>query len=422
MARFLSLEDWLNWQEQLHPRPIDLGLERVANVFRQLNLGRKKNLTITVAGTNGKGSCVAYLEANYLAQGYRVGAYTSPHILRYNERIRINGQAVADELICAAFERIDQLRLTTSLSYFEFSTLAALAIFANAELDIQILEVGLGGRLDAVNIVDADVGIVSTIGLDHIEWLGDNLEQIAVEKAGIFRKDAAAIIGDYQPPQSLIAVAEQKQAKLMAIGKQFDYQKKPDGSWNWSSAGQDILGLPAPALKGEHQYRNAAAVLMAVQFLQSQLAVSDRAICQGLEQVELKGRFQLIADKIPVLLDVGHNPQAVQTLIEYLQAYYPSVKIHAVFAMMKDKDIDGVLKLMQPYVAEWYLAPLALPRAANDALLIEKFQQQAIHNLHCGYRDFSAAFSAAQDNADEGELILVFGSFFLVSEYLAKLT
>lgn len=421
MARFESLTAWLNWQEQLHPRSIDLGLERVAGVYQQLNQNRPKITTITVAGTNGKGSCIAYLEAIYLAQGYRVGAYTSPHILRYNERIRINGQPVDDETICQSFQRIDTLRGETSLSYFEFSTLAGLDIFAEAHVDIQLLEVGLGGRLDAVNIIDPDVALVTTIALDHVEWLGDNEEAIAKEKAGIFRADKPAIIGDQFTQQALIQVAAEKQAHLLQLGQAYRYVKSL-ATWDWFNDSNNLYELPLPAFQGEHQYRNAAAVLMAVTCLQSVLPVGFQAIVQGLQNAQLKGRFQFISGQPSVLLDVGHNPQAVQTLIEHLQENFSTVKIHAVFAMMKDKDIATVIAMMKLYVTDWYLAPLINSRAASQELLMDYFQRQNITNVYSGYSDCEAAFKAARNQSQAGDLILVFGSFFLVSEYLAKFT
>ena len=419
MARFAALDDWLAWQEQSHPRSIDLGLERVAGVFSRLAVKPKKILTITVAGTNGKGSCVAFLEAIYRAQGYKVGAYTSPHILRYNERIRVDGQPAADDDICAAFERIDAVRADTSLSYFEFGTLAALDIFSHAGVDVQILEVGLGGRLDAVNIVDADVAIVTTIAIDHVDWLGDTVEAIGREKAGIFRGGVPAVIGDRRVPASLLEAALEKRADIMQIGVAFHYQKQTD-NWVWWSDKLKLTDLPLPALQGEHQYRNASAVIMAVTCLQAVLPVDRAAICRGLRETHLSGRFQLIAGETPVLLDVGHNPQAVQTLLSYLQTYFPGVKIHAVFAMMKDKDIPGVLAMMRDRVDQWYLAPLKNPRAAHEELLNRYFQQQDIKNVNNGYADFAGCFEAAQGSARPGELILIFGSFFLVSEYLSQ--
>lgn len=419
MPRFSALADWLAWQEQSHPRPIDLGLERVAGVFARLAAQPEKVPTITVGGTNGKGSCVAFLEAIYRAQGYKVGAYTSPHILRYNERIRIDGQPVADEVICAAFERIDAARADTSLSYFEFGTLAALDIFSRAGVDIRILEVGLGGRLDAVNIIDADVAVVTTIAIDHVDWLGDTVEAIGREKAGIFRAGAPAVIGDQQAPASLISSARQKRADIFQIGRAFDYRKHAD-HWDWWTQRTELSGLPLPGLLGEHQFRNASAVIMAVCCLLERLPVAQSAIREGLRNAQLSGRFQLIDGKPPVLLDVGHNPQAVQTLLSYLRTYFPDVKIHALFAMMKDKDIAGVLAMMRDRVDHWYLAPLKNPRAANEEVLNAYFQQQDITNVNKGYVDFSAAFDAARRQAGPGELILIFGSFFLVSEYLSQ--
>lgn len=419
MARFAALDDWLAWQEQSHPRSIDLGLERVAGVFSRLAVQPKKIPTITVAGTNGKGSCVAFLEAIYRAQGYKVGAYTSPHILRYNERIRVDGQPAADDDICAAFERIDAVRADTSLSYFEFGTLAALDIFSHAGVDVQILEVGLGGRLDAVNIVDADVAIVTTIAIDHVDWLGDTVEAIGREKAGIFRSGVPAVIGDLQVPASLLQTAREKRADIMQIGVAFHYQKQAE-NWAWWTDTLKLADLPMPALQGEHQFRNASAVVMAVTCLQKVLPVGQAAICRGLRDAHLSGRFQLVAGDIPVLLDVGHNPQAVQTLLSYLQTYFPGVKIHAVFAMMKDKDIPGVLAMMRDRVDHWYLAPLKNPRAAPEELLNGYFQQQGIKNLNNGYAGFSDCFEAARIAARPGELILIFGSFFLVSEYLSQ--
>lgn len=418
MARFSVLADWLAWQEQSHPRPIDLGLERVAGVYRQL-AAADRIPTITVAGTNGKGSCVAYLEAIYLAQGYKVGAYTSPHILQYNERIRINGQPAFDEAICRSFARIDQARGDTSLSYFEFGTLAALDIFDRERVDVRILEVGLGGRLDAVNIVDPDVAIVTTIAIDHVDWLGNTEEAIGREKAGIFRPNTPAIIGDSQVPASLLETAREKQAEILQIGQAFSYQKQRE-TWDWLAGEQRLTGLPWPALKGEHQYRNAAAVVMAVMRLQKRLPVQESAIGQGLQQVRLQGRFQLIPGDKPVLLDVGHNPQAVQTLLDYLKNCFPNVKIHAVFAMMKDKDIPAVVAMMRERVSHWYLAPLKNPRAAPVDQLMACFAQLSMNNVNRGYPDFSAALQDARSKAGDGEMILIFGSFFLVSEYLSQ--
>lgn len=419
MARFDSLQAWLAWQEQLHPRSIDLGLARVAGVYQKLNPTQTKPLTVTVGGTNGKGSCVAVLEAVYRAQGYKVGAYTSPHILRYNERIRIDGRAVDDADICRVFSQIDAVRGDTSLSYFEFGTLAALCLFAEAGLDVQLLEVGLGGRLDAVNIVDPDVAVVTTIALDHVDWLGNTVEAIGREKAGIFRRSVPAVIGDAAAPASLRQVAEQIGAEVYQLGQAFSYRKLGE-TWEWRAGDRAYCDLPTPAFKGEHQYRNAAAVLMAVSALQDRLPVGELAIRTGLRRASLLGRFQLVDGKPRILLDVGHNPQAVGTLVEYLSDYFPDITIYAVFAMMRDKDIATVVEMMRERVATWYLAPLDNPRAAEPELVESYFRQLDMANVETGFADFSAAFQAALAAAGPDELVLVFGSFFLVSEYLAK--
>ena len=417
MMHFDSLKDWLDWQESLHPLAIDMGLERTAQVYHALNPDCIKPPTITVAGTNGKGSCIAYLEAIYRAQGYRVGAYSSPHILKYNERIKIDGKPVSDELICEAFARIESVRGNTSLSYFEFGTLAALDIFWRSGLDIQLLEVGLGGRLDAVNIVDPDVSLISSIGIDHVDWLGATREAIGQEKAGIFRPKTPAIVGDPYPPKSLLQSAVDKDALLYCIDKDFGY-KKQTTSWDWFAGDRHISQLPEPGLKGEHQYRNASAVILAVEVLAKSLPVSDMSIRIGLKNIQLLGRFQLINDKIPVLLDVGHNPEAVKTLVEYLNMTFPGKRIHAIFSMMKDKDIAGVLEIMNPVVYDWFFAPLANPRAATEPLMREIFSQSSVPRVSFGFTGFAEAFNAAKNQSQENDLLLVFGSFFLVSDCL----
>jgi dihydrofolate synthase/folylpolyglutamate synthase len=407
----------LDWQESLHPLAIDLGLERAARVFHALNPDCIKPLTITVAGTNGKGSCIAFLEAIYRAQGYRVGAYSSPHILKYNERIKIDGKPVSDELICEAFARIESVRGNTSLSYFEFGTLAALDIFWRSGLDIQLLEVGLGGRLDAVNIVDPDVSLITSIGIDHVDWLGETREAIGQEKAGIFRAETPAIVGDCDPPKSLLQSAIDKDALLYCIGKDFAY-KKQAATWDWFAGVRYISQLPEPGLKGEHQYRNASAVILAVEVLAKSLPVSDMSIRAGLKNIQLLGRFQLINDKIPVLLDVGHNPEAVKTLFDYLNMTFPGKRIHAIFSMMKDKDIAGVLEIMNPVVYDWFFAPLANPRAATEPIMREIFSKSPVTRVSFGFTGFAEAFKAAKIQAQEDDLLLVFGSFFLVSDCL----
>lgn len=416
---FDSLRAWLDWQETLHPKSIDLGLERVAKVFSQLNPHSTQPITITVAGTNGKGSCIAFLEAIYRAEGLRVGAYTSPHIINYNERIKVNGVAVSDQRICASFERIEAVRDNVSLSYFEFSTLAALDIFSRADLDIQLLEVGLGGRLDAVNIVDADATLITSISIDHTAWLGETRDAIAYEKAGVFRKNIAAIISDLAPPHSLISYAHTVKAPLLRINHEFSYTKA-ENSWDWQCDNKHMNTLPPPLLKGEHQYRNASAVLMAIHTLQDKLPVSATAIKQGLKQVNLPGRFQLIDSVPPVLLDVSHNLQAALALTDYLQTEFNQMPVHAIFTMMNDKDLSGVINLMRPSIKHWYISPLDNPRTCKNIDIQQAFRTADIHQVSGNFKDFMSAFQAAKSSAlNDNGLILIFGSFFLVSEYLS---
>ncbi|QSA97095.1 bifunctional tetrahydrofolate synthase/dihydrofolate synthase [Methylococcus sp. EFPC2] len=416
--RFSTLDEWLVWQEALHPKTIDLGLARVRRVFQGMGTPLPMPFTIAVGGTNGKGSSVAMLDAILRAQGYRVGAYTSPHLLRYNERMRIDGQVLDDESICRSFDRIDRARGDTSLSFFEFGTLAALDIFAQSELDVQILEVGLGGRLDAVNIVDADAVLIASIDLDHQEWLGDTREAIALEKAGIFRPGRPAVVGDSDPPKTLLAYAAETGIRLDLSGRDFGFEKTESG-WNWWGAGGTLAGLPLPALCGEHQLFNAAAVLQVLGSIRGKRPVGENAVHEGLSSVKLQGRFQLIDGTPPVLLDVAHNPQSARVLADHLKARFPGRRVHAVFAVMRDKDIEGVVTPMAPLVDRWYLAPLKMPRAATSSELVDVFGHCSIDAVSEGYADAASAFAAARRNAHNDDVVVVFGSFFLVSEFLA---
>jgi len=424
MARFDSLTDWLAWQETLHPQAIDLGLRRATGVFNQLNPSAIKPPTVVVAGTNGKGSSIAFLESIYRAQGYRVGSYTSPHILKYNERIKINGEMVNDDTICQAFSRIEAVRNQVSLSYFEFGTLAALDIFWRAELDVQLLEVGLGGRLDAVNIIDSDVALITSICIDHIDWLGETRELIAREKAGVFRPFKPAIVGDLEPPDSLKQCANNSQTPLLRINQDFSFQVNQD-HWHWFCQGKkkrDYPMLPLPSLKGEHQYRNAASALMVITQMEDLLPVDERAIHLGLQTVQLAGRSQLLSGKVPVLLDVAHNPQAVKVLLNYLQQHFSDKKIYAMFSMMKDKDIETVINIIKPVIDYWFITPIDNTRAASQSFLLDCFEHCQVKQVASGFTDFPSTFHAVKKKARAGDLILIFGSFFLVSEYLAQLS
>ncbi|MGZ8218198.1 bifunctional tetrahydrofolate synthase/dihydrofolate synthase [Methylomagnum sp.] len=419
--RFATLADWLAWQETLHSQAIDLGLARVSQVFERMESGGRHPFTITVGGTNGKGSSVAMLDAILRGAGYRVGTYTSPHLLRYNERIRIDGQPVEDARLCEAFERVDAARGDISLSFFEFGTLAALDIFSRENLDMQVLEVGLGGRLDAVNIIDADAALVASIDIDHREWLGDTRDAIGLEKAGIFRPGRPAVIGDPSPPDSVIRFAAEQNIPLLRSGSDFGYAATAEG-WTWYNPDARFEGLPFPAIPGEHQLMNASAVLAVLSLIHDQRPVSEAAIRVGLGAVNLAGRFQFFQgqpSEAPVLLDVAHNPQAVGVLAGHLRRQFAGRRIHAVFAVMRDKDIAGILDNIHDLVDAWYLAPLQMTRAAPAEQLREILAQRGITSVEHGFPDVPAAFASARRHTQENDLILVFGSFFLVSEYLA---
>ena len=403
----------------MHPKSIDLGLARVRKVYEALLPGSANPVTLTVGGTNGKGSSVALLDSILRAEGYRVGAYTSPHLLRYNERIKVNGEPADDAAICAAFERIERVRNGVSLSFFEFGTLAALDLFSASALDVQILEVGLGGRLDAVNIIDSDAALIASIAIDHRDWFGDSREAIALEKAGILRPGKPAVIGDPNPPQSLIDFAEGRGIALSRQGRDYGYERS-DCGWNWFGLGTRLEHLPMPAIAGEHQLLNASAVLALLRSVCQRLPVSDVALRKGLETVKLAGRYQYFDGPVPVLLDVAHNPQAVEVLVGYLQTRFPGKRIHAVFAIMRDKDIAGIINPIKSLVDCWYLAPIPLARAATESELRAIFRELSVDNLEGGFNAAVEAFAAAKRRAHKDDLVLVFGTFPLVSEFLAN--
>lgn len=417
--RFSALAEWLAWQEALHPKSIDLGLDRVKRVFRRLLPRPILPFTITVGGTNGKGSCVAYLDAILRAQGYRVGTYTSPHLLRYNERICIDGRPVDDEPICRAFSRIDDAREDTSLSFFEFGTLAALDIFSQADLDLQILEVGLGGRLDAVNIVDADAVLLASIDIDHQDWLGTTRESIGFEKAGVLRPHRPAVVVDPDPPASLLDYAEKLPSDLACLGRDFHYCAT-ESAWTWSGRRHQYRDLPRPALAGDHQCLNAAGVLQVLELIERQWPVEERAVRSGLRNIRLRGRFEVLRGDVPMVLDVAHNPQAVGNLAQQLRKWFPDRTIHGVFALMRDKDVVGVIERIKAVVAHWYLPPLKVARAATPQSLADSLRSLGVDGVEYQFKDVSDAVASARARAGAGDVVVVFGSFFLVAEYFAQ--
>lgn len=424
--RFQTIADWLAWQETLHPTRIDLRLERVGAVWQRLHPelapGRLPCPVITVGGTNGKGSCVAYLEAWSLAAGYRCGAYTSPHLLQYNERIRIDSEMAADADLCAAFARIDEVRADASLTYFEFGTLAALDLFVRAAVEVVLLEVGLGGRLDAVNIIDADVSLVASIGHDHSAWLGDSLEEIAFEKAGIFRAGCPAVIGQRDAPARLRERADEIGALPMQLGRELDWAAET-GQWSWRGPnGNWHRALPVPALRGQRQYDNAAAALCALEQLSDRLPVTPTAIRQGLLRVNLAGRFTVLPGRPTWILDVAHNDQAALSLAENLRLYPCTGRRLAVLSLLADKDARAVITPLAPLIQGWHLGLAASDRAmALDGLAVA-LADVAPATACIAHPDLDQALAAAAAEAGPDDLILVCGSFMTVEAALRSST
>ena len=414
--RFEHLEDWLGWQTTLHPKPIELGLERVSAVWHRLHADPLACKVITVAGTNGKGSCVAFLEAMLRSASYRVGCYTSPHLVRYNERILIDGEPVSDSQLCEAFERIDQARGESLLTYFEFGTLAALDLFAAAGLDVVVLEVGLGGRLDAVNIIDPDVALITTVDIDHTDWLGQTREQIGREKAGIMRPGRPVVFAGNDMPDSIRETAEKVGAHLLLAGQDYQWRRQDQG-WDWLHATHPRHSLPLPSMRGEFQLQNAAAALMALELLRDELPLDQRAVRFGLQEARLSGRFQVVGRDPQVILDVAHNAQAAQALSDNLGDMFCHGRTIAVFSMLADKEIEQVVKVMSPRIDEWYLFPIDALRAASLSQLEQALQAQGIESgQRRGFGDVTAAFMAATNAAGEGDRIVVFGSFYAVGD------
>ena len=421
-----TLDDWLSRIEGLHPKGIELGLERVGEVARRLRLALP-GTKIVVAGTNGKGSTCAMLESILLAAGYRVGCYTSPHLLRFNERARLDGEPASDEALVEQFEAVEAARGDTRLSYFEFTTLAILRLFQQAAPDALVLEIGLGGRLDAVNLVDADCAIVTCIDIDHAEYLGDTREKIGFEKAHVYRTGRPAICTDPVPPQSLVDHATEIGADLWRFGRDFNYSGDRQ-QWGYGGRGQRRNSLAYPALRGANQLLNASGVLAALESLRDRLPVSAQAVRQGFATVELPGRFQVLAGRPTVVLDVAHNPHAVAHLAANLDGmgFFPFT--YAVFGMLGDKDIAGAIAHLRGRVDHWLCTDLPGPRgvrahvleqALRDAGIVPGQGEDAERSITC-FGSPREALAAAKGRADENDRILVLGSFLTVADVLAS--
>ncbi|BBI99155.1 bifunctional folylpolyglutamate synthase/dihydrofolate synthase [Ferrigenium kumadai] len=409
-----TLADWLTYLESLHPKTIALGLERVAQVRQRLNL-QPDFPVIMVGGTNGKGSVCAMLESILHAAGYKVGCYTSPHLLRYNERVRIAKQQASDAELCASFEAIERARDDISLTYFEFGTLASMQCFIEHEVDVAILEVGLGGRLDAVNVFDADCAVVTSIDIDHVDYLGDTREQIAFEKAGIFRKGHVAICADSDVPQAIRDHAHEIGAELWCIGGEFGFTPH-QGQWDYRGKSAARSALPYPALRGAFQLHNASAVLAALDALKGRLPVSMEAVRRGLVEVQLAGRFQFVPGMPQLILDVAHNPHAARSLAQNLAALPPCPRTFAVFAMLRDKDMAGVVLALDPYIDTWLVAGIDAPRGATSDELAQVLRQCGVRGEVMTFADTAQALRHAYNAAGENDRIAAFGSFYTVAE------
>ncbi len=416
-----TLDQWLSRLESLHPKAIDMGLERVSAVAARLGLAFDCPV-ITVGGTNGKGSTCAMLESMLLQGGYRVGLYTSPHLLRFNERARVNGLPADDDSLCKAFAEVEAVRGDVSLTYFEFTTLAIMKLFAGAGLDAVVLEVGLGGRLDAVNIIDADVAIVTSVDLDHMDYLGDTREKIGFEKAGIFRPGRTAICSDPSPPATLVEHATAIGADLWLFGRDFNYAGDRQ-QWNYGGRSMRRNSLAYPSLRGANQLLNASAALAALEALRDRLPLGAQEVRSGLVMVELPARFQVLPGRPSVILDVAHNPHAAATLAQNLDTMGFHPYTYAVFGAMADKDIAGIVAHLKDRIDHWYLCELPLPRAASTAMLADALRAAGIESRGdagaersvLSFASPAEAYAEARKHAGENDRIAVFGSFLTVA-------
>jgi dihydrofolate synthase/folylpolyglutamate synthase len=413
----IALADWLRRQERSHPNAIDLGLARVREVARRLELLTPTHRVITVGGTNGKGSTVAYLDALLRASGRRTGRFTSPHLRRYNERICIDGQEATDESLVASFERIDAARGDITLTFFEYNTLAALETFARERVDVAVLEVGLGGRLDATNIIDADVAVVCSIGLDHMEWLGQSLEEIGREKAGIFRAGRPAVLGSPDMPRSVYEAIDSIGARGILPGRDFHFEPH-EGTWDFRCGSVALNDLPAPFVAGRHQLANAATALAALAVGEFGFVATREVAARGLRDVRLRGRFEVHAGDVEWILDVAHNVPAAEGLRANLDRLTPRRTL-AVCGILGDKDIGGITTAVAPAIDAWVLAQLDGPRSLPTARIAERLP--AGSQVLSREIDVAAACETARKAARPGDRIVVFGSFLTVGPALEYL-
>ncbi len=413
-----NLQDWLSWQEKLHLSEIDLGLDRIHQVADNLQLLKPSFPIITIAGTNGKGSSVAITEAILKAEGYKTGSYTSPHLIDYNERIKLDGQNVDDETIIHAFEQIDKARSNISLTYFEFSTLAAMLIFTQEKVDVAILEVGLGGRLDAANLWDASLALITSIDVDHVEWLGDDREKIAIEKAGIMRKNSPVISGEINPPLTIASEAKRIGARLFQINEDFSYSKIDTKNWVWLGSNREIK-LPIPLLKGDFQLNNASTVIAGLLSIHPLLPVSIESIQNGLNITTINGRLEVISKSPEWLIDVAHNPHAAKELALFLNENPVKGKTYALFSMLADKDIAKVVSIMDRSINEWHVFGLDGARGLKSNELKQLVSQHSSSTVF-QQTSLKIACETLKNITKTEDRVVAFGSFLVVSDVISK--
>jgi dihydrofolate synthase/folylpolyglutamate synthase len=418
--RFATLAEWLAWQETLHSSEIELGLERCRRVAEAMGLLQPAYRVVSVAGTNGKGSSVAMLDLILRKAGYRVGCYSSPHLVRYNERVRVNGVEASDAALCLAFERINRARGDTSLTYFEFGTLAALDLFREATIDVAVLEVGLGGRLDAVNIVDADVALVTAIDLDHQNWLGPDRASIAREKAGIFRPGKPAACSDPDPPATLVEHAARLGTPLAVLGRDY-HAEAQDGGWYWRAGDVQYHDLPHPDRFNECQIQNAAGVLMAIHRLAPLLPVPESAVRAALSEFRLGGRLQIIPGPVQYVLDVAHNPHAARMLARNLRKIPAAGNTHVIIGMLCDKDHPGFFRELMDIVDAWHVVSLPGSRGTASSVLVGELAQLGITQDVTAHDSVAAALAHVRPLTRTGDRVLITGSFLTVGAALEQL-
>lgn len=412
-----TLPDWLSWLETLSAKEIDLGLDRIQSVLEHLSLDLPANVLL-VAGTNGKGSSVAMIEALLADAGYTVGAYTSPHVLRYNERIAVDGVSATDETIIAAFERVEASRHGVALTYFEYGTLAAMVVFAESNLDAWVLEIGLGGRLDACNAIEPTASLITNVSLDHCDWLGDDVETIALEKAGVMRTGVPTVFGSRDVPRSLLDQAGTIGADLLRIGRDFDYEYGPDGEWNWTGREVTLSSLPHPGLRGDFQIGNAAAVLALIEAAGLNKALDAKRLRRVLSAVTLTGRLQAIHESgIEWLLDAAHNPAGAAVLAKTLATQNVPGHTWAIAGILDDKDVEGIATLLNGAVDHWIAVTANSPRAVCADELARRIANACGRPCRIG-ESIDDAMDYARRNASEDDRILVTGSFYLVGPAL----